>query len=137
MEHLKTTTIIVYIVGPVLAERFGRKRSCLNMATVPHRYRWADLTMNRAYIAEYIYNFVSRVDRNATYKTKFLQCDNALEIIALRRGLEKIGIDLKATSVCTAEFNGLTERANRSLLNKIRSMKPHTYLSNQYWDAQI
>lgn len=118
VDYSESTTINVDIIGPMRVECLDAKRYCLTMATAPHRYVRADLMWNRADVAEYIYDFVPCVDRNAKYKTERTYCDNAPEFIPLPKGLRKLRIT--TTSMKSPQELWFKKAANNASIKVFR-----------------
>lgn len=123
--------IHAYILDSMSAERFKEKRYALTMATATHLSVRPYLMRNRADVADNIYDFVARVDRNAKCKTKRIHCDNAPDFNALRKRIGKLGIYLTTAHAYTTEYCRLVERTNRLLFNNMQSIMSHAILSNQ------
>lgn len=58
--------------------------------------------------------------------------DNALELLALRNDLEKLGVEFTTSSAYTPSSNGIAKRMNRKLLDKARAMLVEARMSERF-----
>lgn len=72
----------------------------------------------RLEVGECIHEYVASVDRNARHKTKRVHTDNAAELVAMRKGLAKIGVESATSTDCNPRSNKLDKSTNRSLIDK-------------------
>src|SRR5882757_3172215 len=86
------------------------------------RKSWVYLTKTRTKLYEKFQEWQTEVERQSREVLKAIRCDNAREYQALSTLLRLSGIILKPTTPYTPEQNSVTERLNRTLITKVRSM---------------
>lgn len=62
---------------------------------------------------------------------------NGTEFLLMRSEMEGLGIIFTTSSAHTPQFNGLTERMNRTLIDKARSMLNYKGLKEGLWAESI
>lgn len=110
------------ICGPLKTAIFGRNTYLVAMIAANKRYVRICLLNNRFGITEYCLNYISKIDRHLQQKVKRSHADNTLEFLALRKHLERLGVERTISSAYTPPTNGVAERVNRTPLNKPRAM---------------
>jgi hypothetical protein len=86
-------------------------------------------------VAEHLKSFVTRVELDTGKRLKVLQTDGGGEYIAsaVQEFLKSKGIQHEITTPDTPQHNGVAERMNRMLLDKVRSMLHDASLPEMYW----
>lgn len=110
------------ICGPLLVHSFGGNRYFMSMTTTPHRYTSVQLLRTRDEAAQYCYDHIAWIDRNAMKSVKRVRSNNAKTFLAMKAMLKKKEIISTTASAHTSESNRVSERMNRTLLDKVRSM---------------
>ena len=82
--------------------------------------------------------FLDRIEREFGQKLKVVQTNNGGEY---RRQFEEYcqsqGIRLKYIVLKTPELNGLAERMNQTIMERVRSMLTHVKQPKAYWDEAL
>lgn len=79
------------------------------------------------------YNRVAWLDTNSKSSVKSIHTHKAKSFLSMRARLTKFGLNLTTTSAHTSESNGVAERMNRALLEKIGSILNECKMPNAYW----
>ena len=75
-----------------------------------------------------------RVERETGQKLKVVRADNEGEYEGrLEEYCRSKGIRLEYTVLKTPDLNGLPERMNRTIMERVRSMLAHAKLSKKFW----
>lgn len=64
---------------------------------------------------------------------KRIHSDNAAELLRLQNDLNKFGIQFTTSSAYILQTNGLAERMNGRLLNKVRAILSKADMNKQFW----
>ena len=86
-------------------------------------------------VAEHLKLFVARVELETGKRLKVLRTDGGGEYIAsaVQEFLKTKGVQHEITTPDTPQHNGVAERMNRTLLDKVRSMLHDASLPETYW----
>lgn len=91
-------TIHAGVCGPMQTPTLGERRYFLTLVTAPQRFVCVYLLKIRTAIAEYFYEYIACINKNALHKTKRVHTNNAVELLTMRRGLAKMNIELTTST---------------------------------------
>jgi transposase InsO family protein len=95
---------------------------------------WAFVLTSKDQVLSVFKEFHARVERESGQKLKAVRTDNGGEYRGQFEMYCKIqGIKLQYTVPKTPELNGLAERMNRTIMERVRSMLSHAKLPKSYW----
>lgn len=95
------------------------------------RYVWVATLNQKSDIVRDIRVFVNRFRSLNSRSIKKIQTDNGGEFV--NNVLAKDGINHSLTSPYYSHSNGIVERMNRTIINRVRCMPSHANLSNKFW----
>jgi transposase InsO family protein len=126
------------VCGPIPKSRHGY----IYFATITDdatRYKWVILLKTRRELAAKFQNWVAFVERQSDRKLKAVRTDNALEFTGseFEEFLTEHGIDHQFSIPHTPQQNGVAERLNRSLVEKVRTMLIQAKLPVSYWEYAL
>ena len=86
-------------------------------------------------VSRFFKDFVTRAKADTGYRVKVLRSDGGGEYIGEEfvRWLDGKGIARELTTLDTPQHNGVAERMNRTLLDKVRTMLTDADLPGTYW----
>ena len=76
-------------------------------------------------------------ERKYDCKIKTLQCDRGGEYLACDDYLKRFGVERPRNPPYCPEVNGISERANRSLMESARAMMQHANLPKKFWAEAV
>lgn len=143
----KNTNNLVYldkvtsdIVGPILPIDKRGNRYIITFLDKKTRYLEIELLKSKAESLNAFKRFKSRAENNNTYSIKILKTDNGTEYTnkGFTTLLDTSGISHEYSPAYTKEPNGLAERVNLTLFNKIRALLYNSKLPKDFWgDAAL
>lgn len=122
------------LVGP-LPNSLGGSKYLLTFTDDYSRKVFVYLLKRKSEVYQKVLNFVQMVETQTGNKLKILQCDNGGEYInnKLIDFFTSKGIILKRTAPYTPEQNGIAERINRTIFDRVRCMLSHAKLDKSFW----
>lgn len=99
------------------------------------RYTFTYALTNRSEFLQQLKEFKVMAENQLDHKVKMLRFDNAGENTSneVREFLLEMGILIDEIHPYTPQLNGVAQRANRTLIEKVRCMLHHSGLSESYW----
>ncbi len=88
---------------------------------------------NRSEALHKFKEFEAWLDRDTGVLIERVHSDNAKEYDGMNKYLEAQGIVHTYSTACTPQSNGCTERYNRTVLDKVRSMLEESGLPTRFW----
>lgn len=125
MKEIKEILLHADVRGSMQHGTFTGHKYFMVMVSAPYRYVCAQLLRSRVIVLDHCLDFIAWVERNAASKVRRLHIDTAPEFIAMKQRVPRKGIEFMTSSPYTLQSNGLVEKANRTLLEKTRSMMRH------------
>lgn len=127
------------ICGPISPTTHDGKRYFLTFIDDYTHFTVVYLMKNKSEMFEYFKNFEATVTTKFETKISSLCCDNGSEYFSnvFQAFCRTKGIQIKNTIPYTPELNGVTERLNRTLVEKARAMLLESKLSKEMWGEAI
>ena len=98
------------------------------------RKLWAFVLKSKDQVLSVFKEFHARVERESGQKLKAVRTDNGGEYMGqFEQYCKSHGIKLEYTVPKTPQLNGLAERMNRTIAERVRSMLSHAKLPKSYW----
>ena len=95
---------------------------------------WAFVLRSKDQVLSLLKEFQARAERESSRKLKVVRTDNGGEYRGqFEEYCKAQGIRIKYIVPKTPELNGLVERMNRTIMERVRSMLSHAKLSKSYW----
>jgi len=123
------------IWGPAPTPAIDGSRYMLTLTDDKTRRVWVYLLKHRSEFVETFYAWKKRVEKQSGELVKNLRCDNAKEYVGkhIRQRIEDEGIEFEPTVEYTPEENGVSERMNRTLVEKANALRADYELPGKYW----
>jgi hypothetical protein len=121
--------------GPYKHSTIGGNRYMLTITDDKTRKSWIILSKDRKAIWSDFVEWRAVAEHESGCKLKAIRADNAPEIVALIKGLD--GVVMEPTTAYTPEQNGTSERLNRTLITKARSMLAAADLPKKLWGEAV
>jgi transposase InsO family protein len=127
------------ICGPIKPKSIGQAEYVLTFTDDYSRMSEVFLLKNKSQMLEKLKLYVARNERASGRKLKILRTDNGGEYVGsdVERYLEEKGIKHETTNVYTPQENGVSERLNRTLLEKARCMLHTARLPMRFWGEAV
>ena len=143
-EMKKATRLLerlhVDICGPFLVpERRGGKYF-ITLVDEWSRFFGIMIIINRQAIAEVVKSYITQVEVQKERKVAVIRSDNAKELISheLQVFCTEKGIGRETTPAYAPWLNGIVERGNRTILERVRALLLHAELPPEFWgDAAL
>ena len=99
------------------------------------RYTWGTLLKRKSEVVEKLKVWLPMAERQCDARVKFLRTDNGLEFIntEVMAFLQAHGIERQRSCPRTQQQNGVAERANRTMVEKVRCMLSAMELPPKWW----
>ena len=98
------------------------------------RRLWATPLKTKDQVLSVFKELHARVERESSWKLKVVRADNGGEYRGqFEEYCRSKGIRLEFTVLKTLELNGLAERMNRTIMERVRSMLAHAKLPKTFW----
>ncbi|KAH9657209.1 hypothetical protein KPL70_022963 [Citrus sinensis] len=121
--------------GPAQTASLGGAQYFLSLIDDHSRMVWVYVLKNKDEVFEQFKNWKTLIETQTNRKVKKLRTDNGLEFCNKRfeEFCSKHGIMRHGTVRYTPQQNGLAERMNRTLVDKVRCMLIHSKLPMSLW----
>lgn len=127
------------VSGPMEVASLGDKRYFLTFIDDCTRKVFVYFLKSKTEVLEKFKIFKNFVENQANARIKVLRSDNGTEYVnkAMKQFLEKSGIHHETAVRYTPEQNGVTERMNRTLVEKAKCMLFEANLPVSFWAEAI
>uniref|UniRef100_A0A0A9XEY5 Retrovirus-related Pol polyprotein from transposon TNT 1-94 n=1 Tax=Lygus hesperus TaxID=30085 RepID=A0A0A9XEY5_LYGHE len=127
------------LVGPMEKQSFGGNRYILTLIDDHSRKVFVYLLKEKSEVPKHIEEFRALVERQTERKIKVLRTDNGTEYCnnLLSQNLKKWGIVHQTSTRYSPNSNGRAERAQRTLVEKARSMLADADLPKHFWAEAV
>lgn len=127
------------LCGPMPCSSFGGSRYFLTFTDDFTRRTFVYFLKFKSQVFEFFKNFKKLVETQTGMKIKKLRSDNGFEYVnsKLQAFLEQHGIIHQKTVPYSPAQNGVSERANRTIVEKARCMLQEANLDQQYWAEAV
>ena len=121
------------IIGPIDPCSLGGARYILCFIVEASRYSKVFVIKSRSQLSQCFKEFKAWLERVTGTQIERFHSDNAKEYVALGKYLKKEGITQTFSTPYTPQSNGIAERFNRTLLDKVRAMLRDAGLDMSFW----
>lgn len=123
------------VCGPVEVPSLGGSRFFITFMDDATRKVFVYCLESKGQVTEAYEQFKSPVERQTGKKLKILQTDNGTEYVnsRMRKSMQRDGIVHQTSCPYTPQLNGVAERMNRTLVEKVRCMLNDAQLLKKFW----
>jgi predicted methyltransferase len=123
------------ICGPITPATWSGNQYFVSFIDEATRKSWIYFISSRDQMIEKYKEFNEMLITQKNVKIKTLRCDGAGEYISeeFKAYLKEKGTIQEVTPPYTAQWNGIAERMNRTLMDKARCMLKAKNLDNRFW----
>ncbi|MCP4339240.1 MAG: DDE-type integrase/transposase/recombinase, partial [Desulfobulbaceae bacterium] len=127
------------ICGPISVESFGRKLYFITFIDDASRYVWVYFIREKSEALKKFQEFMFSVERQMGRKIKALRSDRGGEYCSteFKDFCTEKGIRKETTAPYSPQQNGVSERMNRTLVEKARAMLYESKLPHRFWAEAI
>ncbi|KAM1487717.1 hypothetical protein ACFX2I_001756 [Malus domestica] len=127
------------VCGPMEVESLGRNKYFVTYIDDASRRVWVYLLKSKDQVFQTFQEFHAMVERETGKPLKCLRSDNGGEYTShqFREYCVKHGIRHEKTVPGTPQHNGVAERMNRTIMEKVRCMLRTAKLSKQFWGEAV
>ncbi|KAM1670675.1 hypothetical protein ACFX2K_044618 [Malus domestica] len=127
------------VCGPMEVESLGRNKYFVTYIDDASRKVWVLLLKSKDQVIQTFQEFHAMVEREIGKPLKCLRSDNGGEYTShqFREYCVKHGIRHEKTVPGTPQHNGVVERMNRTIMEKVRCMLRTAKLSKQFWGEAV
>ncbi|GKV35980.1 hypothetical protein SLEP1_g44167 [Rubroshorea leprosula] len=127
------------VCGPLEVESFGGNKYFVTFIDDATRKTWVYLLQNKSQVFKYFQHYHAMVERETLLKLKCLHTDNGGEYTSkeFRDYCSKYGMRHEKTVLGTPQHNGVAERMNRTIVEKVRCMLRMATLPKPFWGEAI
>ena len=125
--------------GPITPKTFGGAAYYMTVTDDFSRYSWIFLLKKKDEAFQNLKELILRLEKESNHKVQRVRSDNGGEYLSglSSSWFKQVGIKHETTVPYTPEQNGVSERLNRTLLDKIRSFLSETGLPKPIWGEAI
>lgn len=123
------------ICGPITPQTFNEKRYFISFIDDYSHFAQIKLMQNKSEAFQCFQEYVSEAETHFNLKVSRLRCDNGGEYSSneFKRYCSNKGIKIEYTMAYTPEQNGVSERFNRTLVEKARAMITESNHEKELW----
>ncbi|GKV15798.1 hypothetical protein SLEP1_g26549 [Rubroshorea leprosula] len=127
------------VCGPLEVESFGGNKYFVTFIDDATRKAWPYLLQNKSQVFKYFQHYHAMVERETGLKLKCLRTDNGGEYTSkeFRDYCLKHGIRHEKAVPGTPQHNGVVERMNRTIMEKVRCMLRMATLPKPFWGEAV
>ena len=129
------TCIFADLVGPMQCTSWGGGRYLLVIVDGSSRFIWHEALASKSDASDALDRFIAKFEATFTYRVRRLHTDNGGEFVngRLKTLLADAGINHTLSVAYNLQSNGLVERTNRSLIERIRTLLVSSRLDLRFW----
>lgn len=123
------------LCGPMPVKSVGGSRYMMTLIDDYSRKTTVYFLKSKDEVVQNIKNYINKIERDKGSKVKRFRTDNGLEYCnkELQGFFDKLGIKHERSCVETPQMNGIAERANRTLMDLVRSMLTSAKIPMSFW----
>ena len=123
------------VCGKISSPSLGGAEYFITFIDDKTHYVWVYVIKHKHEVFQKFTEWKSLVEKSSGHKVKKLRTDNGGEYVSteFENFLKKEGIEHQYTIPKTPEQNGVSERFNRTLIEKVRSMLADSELPHSFW----
>ena len=123
------------VCGKISSPSLGGAEYFITFIDDKTHYVWVYVIKHKHEVFQKFTEWKSSVEKSSGHKVKKLRTDNGGEYVSteFKNFLKKEGIEHQYTIPKTPEQNGVSERFNRTLIEKVRSMLADSELPHSFW----
>ncbi|GKV31082.1 hypothetical protein SLEP1_g39821 [Rubroshorea leprosula] len=127
------------VCGPLEVQSFGGNKYFVTFIDDATRKTWVYLLQNKSQVCKYFQHYHAMVERETGLKLKCLRTDNGGEYTSkeFRDYCSKHGMRHEKTVPGTPQHNGVAERMNRTIVEKVRCMLRMATLPKPFWGEAV
>ncbi len=127
------------VCGPVKPASLGGGSYVLVLIDEYTNYTWAHIIKNKSDVAEQLKQWKLQVENESEYKIKYIRCDNGGEFKnkVLNDLWTGSGVIIEYTAAHTPEQNGKSERMNRTIFDKVRTIMYDSKIESELWAQAV
>lgn len=127
------------LCGPLPVNSIGGARYFITFIDDWSRKTFVYVLKSKEDVPQCVQRYIAYVERQTGKKVRRLRSDNGLEYCCgeLTEFLVRLGIRHERTNVGTPQMNGVAERANRTLMDLVRSMLASAHLPQNFWGEAV
>jgi transposase InsO family protein len=125
------------VCGPLDVPSLGGNRYFVSFVDEYTRYVNVGLIERKRQVVDEFRRFQLRFEREFKCKIQRVHCDRGGEYVALKAYLENRGIKIEMAAAYCPEANGIAERLNRTLGERVRAMLENASLSKPFWGEAL
>lgn len=131
----KLDLIHIDLCGPMETESYGSSRYIMTLVDDYSRKMLVYFLSNKYDVSKIFEEFKNLVERQTGKRIKKVRSDNGTEFVShvFENMLKRSGIVHQKTVCFTPQQNGVAERANRTIVEKARTMLCDAKLPKEYW----
>jgi hypothetical protein len=115
----------------------GQKIYLLTITDDFSRKLWITLLYSKGETSKHFFSWKARAELETKEKLVAMRSDNAKEFLLLANQLEKEGVRFEPTVPYHPQLNGISERINRTIIERVRAMMSDTGLPNMFWGETV
>ena len=125
------------VCGPMPIQTIAGKRYFVSFIDGFTGFKSIYLLSKKSEVPDRFMEFAAHFERRNECIIKGLYSDNGGEYEGMHDHLREQGIEVVRSAPYTPEQNGVAERANRTLMNMVRSMLSHSGLPTSFWGEAL
>jgi len=127
------------LVGPIRVESMTGKKYWLTIIDEATRYSKVVPLKSKDAAGEALLATINAWERQTGSKVVYMRVDGGKEFVskALEKELKSQGIEYERTARYSPESNGLAERTNRTLIERMRCLLAHSGLPDMFWEEAV
>lgn len=127
------------VCGPISIPSVGGSRYFVTFIDDNSRYTYVYMIKHKSEVLDRFTEFVEQTENLTGYRVKSLRSDNGTEYCskAFEEYCKSKGIRKEYTVPFTPQQNGVAERANRTIMESVRSMIYHANLPLEFWAEAV
>ena len=127
------------LCGPMQKQSLGGSKYFLTFVDDYSRMGFIYFLKSKSEVFQHFKNFKSMVENHKNGSIKYLRSDNGGEFCSkeFENYLRSVGIIHQTTNSYTPEQNGMSERLNRTLVEKARCMLYDANLGTEFWAEAV
>ncbi|MBW0571765.1 hypothetical protein O181_111480, partial [Austropuccinia psidii MF-1] len=127
--------ISVDLMGPITPESLGGAKYILVVVDSNSRFSWVRMLKNKGDAKHELEKIISQAETALETQVKNIICDGGKEFVNnfIKDFCDSRGIQLTVTTPYTPQHNGIAERTNRTLMDKVRTLMIESGVQKELW----
>ncbi|MBW0526229.1 hypothetical protein O181_065944 [Austropuccinia psidii MF-1] len=139
MSDIALEEISVDLMGPITPQLLGGAKYVLVVVDLSSHFSWVRMLKSKSEGKDELKKIIKQSENSIEKQVKKIVCDGGKEFVNkfVKEFREERGIQLTITTPYTPQHNGVVERINRTLMDKVRTLMFESGMEKELWAESL